>query len=130
MIRASCALAGLAVGGMIAIFLILWMTAMTDHPMPAPTLGEGLLAGLAFGAASAFLIALLAALQARVAFAPLFAAVLLTALITGVFAGLLALVIKPLLALAVLTPLIGYLVGLVFCILCRRFGLRPLEFRR
>ena len=123
-------MAGFATGAFIGMLLQLWMIVIGEHEMAVPTAGQALLAGMGFGLAAAALVSLLAALHGRLRFWALFPPMLLVALITGMSSALLARVITPALVVALLAMMIGYLIGLFFCLLCRWFDLRLMEVRR
>lgn len=130
MIKSSCAAAGLASGAFLGMLLQLWVISMQDNGLYPPSLGEALLAGLAFGALAALIVSFLAALHGRFRFWSLFPPILTVALVTGIIIGALAQAVLPTLAIVLLSPLIGYLVGLLFCLLCMRTDLWSADPRR
>lgn len=118
-------MAGLASGGFIGLWLQLWLIGTRTCCAAGPTVGEALLAGLLIGFVAAGLVAFLAALHARLRFWGLFPPMLIVALLTGMIVALVARTITPLGVIALLAPLLGYLIGLLFCLLCRRLGVDP-----
>jgi hypothetical protein len=127
MTNSPCAWAGFATGALIGFILEIWLFVIGDHGFPLPTVGEAILAGFAVGLVAAALFAFLAALHGRLRFWSLFPPMLLVAILTGIASALLARSISPPLAVALLAPLIGYLLGLIFCLLCGRLGFKPME---
>lgn len=123
-------MAGLASGGFIGLFVQLWLIATRVCCAAGPTLGQSIIAGLGIGFVAALIVTVLAVLHARLTFAGLFPAVLLVALLCGIVVAVIAPQVTPLGTIALLAPLVGYLLGLVFCILCRRAGYDPKGARR
>jgi hypothetical protein len=118
MTKSSCAKAGFGTGAFLGMLLQFWIITARDNGLYPPGVGESLLAGLAFGALAALLTAFLAALHGRLLFWSLFPPILIVALLTGIFTALIARWVMPTLVIVLMAPLIGYLIGLLFCILC------------
>jgi hypothetical protein len=123
-------MAGLATGAFLGMLLQFWIITAQDNGLYPPGLGEALLAGLLFGALAALLVAFLSALHGRLRFWSLFPPILVVALLTGVLSGALAKWVMPTLVIVLLSPLIGYLIGLLFCLLCMRGNLWSANPRR
>lgn len=126
MTRSICALAGFATGAFIGLLLLLWwLAAYPCCGVTGPSVGQSILAGFATGFGAALVVSLLTILQARLTFWGLFPPVLLVALLTGIVSALIARAISPPLTVVVLAPLTGYLIGMLFCFLCRRYDFDP-----
>lgn len=122
-------MAGLATGGFIGLFVQLWLIATRDCCAAGPTLGQAVVAGIGIGFVAALIVTVLAVLHARLTFWGLFPAVLLVALLCAIVIAVIAPQLTPLGVIALLAPLLGYLIGLVLCLLCRRAGYDPQRVR-
>lgn len=116
---------GLATGAFVGLLLQLWLIATRDCCGGVLTVGQAILGGFGTGLVAAAIVAFLAALHARRYFWGLFPPMLVVAVLCGIVVALLAPMLVPLGAIVVLAPLVGYLIGLLFCLLCRRAGYDP-----
>lgn len=116
---------GLATGALVGLLLQLWLIASRDCCGGVLTAGQAILGGFGVGLVCAAFVAFLAALHARRYFWDLFPPLLVVVVLSAIAVALLSPALVPPSAIVVLAPLLGYLIGLLFCSLCRRAGFDP-----